>query len=646
MSKIAELVLKLTDAKAAYYAGSPIMDDATFDALEDELRRLDPGNTFLKKVGAPVPVGGAWPKVKHNIPMTSLNKAQNATDMDGWFKSCALGRNDEFFATDKMDGMSIELTYENLVLVRAATRGDGKEGEDITRNVKIMKGAVKRLPAKVQGVPVPAKVFIRGEIVCFLSDFKANFPGESNPRNTATGTSKRQSDASKCAHLTVVGYQYLPEGRAPASKAIEFAALKEIGFVTPRFKVCKTLDEVEALYEDYKNTIRASLDYLIDGLVVDINDTVRRESQGYLGDNPKGAVAYKFPHEKKLTTLKDIRWQVGNSGRITPVAEFDSVNLAGANVKQASLHNISNIEEIVGAMRKGDTLLRMGDQIMVSRRNDVIPYVEAVVASGSKQDAIPVPGLCPSCKGPLVRDGEYLVCKSDDCEAQATGAIKRWITKIGVLHFGESLIEALIEAKMVEDPADLYTLDPVAVSELEMGGRKVGGTGEKAIRNLQAKKTLPLHVLVGSLGIPMIGRSMAKTIVDAGYNSLQKMFRASVKDIASIPGVGPSKAEFFVHGFEAKMGLISKLLGNGIQVQIASGPLVSKSFCMTGFRDAALADALEKAGGSMKSGVSRDLTFLIAADPTSNSGKAQKARSYGTEVIGADEAWKMAGGKP
>ena len=275
------------------------------------------------------------------------------------------------------------------------------------------------------------------------------------------------------------------------------------------------------------------------------------------------------------------------------------------------------------------------------------------------------PGLCPSCSAPLIRDGEYLVCKNEECEAQATGAVKRWITKIGVLHFGETLIEALAEAfpycltdaalaelsddekqnaKM--DIADLYMLDPVKVADLEMGGRKVGGTGEKAIKNLQAKKTIPLHVLVGSLGIPLIGRGITKMIVDAGFDNQSKMLKASVKDIAAIPGVGQTRAESFVRGYFNRVGLISKLLGNGIQVQVSSGPLKGQSFCQTGFRDAAMVDAIEKAGGTMKSGVSKDLTVLIALDPSSNSGKAQKARSYGVRVVGVDDAWKLVGGKP
>lgn len=254
------------------------------------------------------------------------------------------------------------------------------------------------------------------------------------------------------------------------------------------------------------------------------------------------------------------------------------------------------------------------------------------------------PTVCPECGAPVVRDGEYLLCRNEDCPAQAAGAIKRWVKKIGVLHVGDTLIEALCEAGFVADPADLYVLDPDKVADLEIGGRRVGSTADKAITNLKAKTALPLHVFVGSLGLsPLIGRSMSKTIMDAGYNTLSAMMKARIADIAAIPGVGQTKAEAFCFGFAAKAGLMAKLLGNGITIATATGPLVGKSFCLTGFRDANLSAALEAQGATEKTSVSKGLTFLIAMDPNGNSGKLAAARKNGTTVIGVDEAKKLAG---
>lgn len=646
------LATRIEAARVAYYNSAPIMTDAAYDLLEDELRRLDPGHALFTKVGAAVPVNGAWPEVRHQVPMGSLEKAQTLPDLSTWFTGCGLGAATVLTISDKLDGASLSLRYENRRLVQAVTRGDGSKGQDITRNALLFKGAVKMLPATLSnGMATPNLVFIRGEIVCLKSDFAAYFKGESNPRNTASGTSKRQTGHEKCAHLTFMAYNLMPDGMPMSSRSVEMVALNNMGFTVPRWTTVQGIPMVEDTYQQYIARTRASLDYDIDGLVVEINDTAQREAHGQHNDRPKGARAYKFPHEEKPTTLRNIRWQVGKSGRVTPVAEFDVVNLAGANVTNASLHNVGNIQRIITdsginqTLMSASTCLCVGDQILVSRRNDVIPFVESLISRPlvPAVQALPAPTQCPECHTALVMDGEYLVCKGDECPAQVTGAISRWVEKIGVLHVGDALIEALVESSMVEDMADLYTLDPVAVADLEIGGRRVGGTADKAINNLNAKKTMPLHVLVGSLGIPLIGRTMAKTIVDAGYNTLSKMLKARITEVAGIPGVGQTKAEAFVTGFVARAGLIGKLLANGIQIKDATGAFMGQSFCFTGFRDSGLQDAVEQAGGTMKSGVSRGLTYLVALDKSSNSEKAKKAASYGTQVIGVDDLKSMLG---
>jgi len=258
-----------------------------------------------------------------------------------------------------------------------------------------------------------------------------------------------------------------------------------------------------------------------------------------------------------------------------------------------------------------------------------------------------VPTECPECHTKLERDGEYLVCRGEECPAQIVGAIERWIKKIGVLHFGRALIEALVDADLVEDIADLYTADPDTAAALYMGERRVGGTASKAFKNLHAKRELDLHVFVGALGIPLIGRSMAKMLVDGGLDSLDKMYQTDVAAVANIPGVGQTKATSFCTGYWNRMGLIAKLLGAGVTIKkVVDGPLSGKTFCLTGFRDPALQDALEGAGGVVK-GVSKKLDYLVLQDPSSTSGKAKKARSYNDKgqaniaLIGIDDAWAL-----
>jgi DNA ligase (NAD+) len=633
MSKqVTSLAAKLTQARDAYYNGKPIMSDLEFDVMEDKLRKLDPGHAFFSKVGA-APVSG-WSKVTHKIPMTSLNKAQDADDMRTWGNGrtgyIAAG---EFIWIEKLDGISISLRYDKGILTQAVTRGDGSVGEDITRNVKLMKG----LPSQL-AVDPSWSGYVRGEIVCLRSDFDAHFPGESNPRNTASGTAKRQSDPRPCAHLTVMPFQCLPDTGMYATKKGELTALQSLGFThTPQWWTRDSLTAIFDTYNEYVATRRDNLDYEIDGLVVSLNDNQKWEDAGEKNHRPAGSIAFKFPHESATTRLQDIIWQVGNSGRVTPVAEFDSVPLAGANVRRASLHNISNIGRI--ASEAGHTALRKGDLIMVSRRNDVIPYVEALVTPKTSGALLSVPPTdCPCCGTALQMDGEYLVCNGTMCSAQVSGSIKRWVKKVGILDWGTSVIDVLVDSELIKDPADLYKLDETTLSAVQLSGRRVGSGAKTMLANLHAKTDLPVNVVVGSLGIDLMGRSMVKKLVDAGYDTLDALATATVQEFASVPGMGQTKAEAFHSGFHFRSGLISKLVMNGITIKAPStGFLKGMTVCMTGFRDAAMHDAIEAAGGTIKSSVVRDLDYLVAKDPSSTSGKAKKARDQLTHIVSIED---------
>ena len=264
----------------------------------------------------------------------------------------------------------MSLKYLNGKMIQALTRGDGDIGEDITRNVLLMQGVVRQLP--LQGT-----VYVRGEIIIRKSDFTQHFKGESNPRNSAVGTAKRQSDFDKCKHLTVVAYQFLQDGVAAGHKDVEIDLLENYGFVTPPKYLCQTLTSIQAVYADYVAGKRDALDWEIDGLVLDVNDRDTREALGDHNQRPKGSMAFKFPHEEKLTRMIRIDWQVGKSGRITPVAIFEEVVLGGRKINRASLAGVSQVNALK---------LSQNCQIMVSLRNDVIPRVEANVTEGIQND--------------------------------------------------------------------------------------------------------------------------------------------------------------------------------------------------------------------------------------------------------------------
>jgi len=358
--RIKTLADRIQAAKDAYYGpGQPIMSDAEYDALEDELRRLDPNHPVLAKVGA-APSSG-WVKVKHEIPMGSLNKVQAEPDMLKWAQGTS---SKGFVVMDKLDGASLSLHYSHGSLTRAVTRGDGITGEEVTPNAALIRGVVKRLPPSLASVEVD----IRGEVMAFKHDFAQFFPGESNPRNTASGTLRRQTGNHFCRHLSFVAYDLYVGNRQSPSKTQELQSLRDAGFLLPRWAKASSSTEMEAIYQAYLGGVRDSLDYEIDGLVLAVDDLAEREVLGVTNLRPKGAAAYKFPHPEKPTVLRDIEWQVGASGRLTPVAIFDEVALAGVQVKRASLAGVRQLKHL---------RLFRGCRILVSRRNEVIPRVEA-----------------------------------------------------------------------------------------------------------------------------------------------------------------------------------------------------------------------------------------------------------------------------
>lgn len=368
--EVQELVEQLQQAREAYYNDDPIMSDAEYDALEDELRELDPKNAFFKQVGAKAEKKTKWKKVKHGAPMGSLMKVQTQEEFDKWAadardkiaKAERAGDledpTQEVVVSEKLDGISISLKYDKGKLVQAVTRGDGETGEDITRNVLLMKGVVKDA-RDLTG-------YVRGEIVLKRSDHKKHVPEYKNPRNAASGIAKRESDADPCKHLTILCYQVLSHQHPITTKSIEFKLLKALGFSTPNWKRM-AFSAVADHYQEYVQTKRDQLDYEIDGLVVEHDDLNVMEHLGEHDGRPKGARAYKFPHQERPTRLRDVQWEVGPSGRITPVAYFDAVEIDGAMLSRASLHNVKNFRRL---------RLWLGCRILVSRRNQVIPYVE------------------------------------------------------------------------------------------------------------------------------------------------------------------------------------------------------------------------------------------------------------------------------
>jgi DNA ligase (NAD+) len=629
-ARIAELAGLLQKYKDAYYNGHPLVSDAAFDQLEDELRGLDPGHALLASVGAPVPAkarprAGApvteWEKAQHKIPMGSLNKATDEAEFQAWVARCeehaardrlpkVLG---DLFVTEKLDGISLEVIYEDGVLTEAITRGDGQIGERITANVARMKGVPPRLKEKLS-------ISVRGEIILKLSDMKRSFPNASNARNMASGTAKR-FDGNGCEHLTVLFYDL--EGEDAVNEVEKFTRLKQLGFETPNLYPTDAAGVLQ-LYAQYAASKRAALDYEIDGLVIRCNPVRTQALLGELAGRPRAAIALKFASQTKVTKLNRIVWDTGDSGRVTPIAEFDMVWIGGAHLERASLHNISNVKALG---------ISEGDEILVSRRNDVIPQVEEVVVKHGPPVVIPT--TCGVCDSKLVTEGEFISCRNTTCRAVVEGRLKNWVEAQDVHDFGSHIIGELVRAKLATEPSDLYKLKVEDVARLEHMGTI---SARKILANLQAKLPLSLPLFLTALGIEHFGLLTAKLIVSNGFDTLDKLRQATEAQLSKIPGLGPSKARVVVEGLKARSAEIDRLLAVGV-VPVApshGGPLLGQSFCFTGALSRPrkeYEDIVEKHGGTLLSGVTKDLKYLVMADPNSGSSKAEKAKKYGTKCI-------------
>jgi DNA ligase (NAD+) len=619
--RIKELAAELLRAKYTYYniklpdGMQPIiLTDKVYDAREAELRSLDANHWVLKIVGAPQ-TQSEWKKAKHQIPMGSLNKVNVPAELSDWAKDkdCK-----SWFVTQKLDGLSIELVYEGGKLIQGITRGDGETGEDITINVARMVGVNTDLKEDFNGS-------LRGEIMMLNSVWKTDFSDKANPRNAASGVSKRL-DGVGVDKLNIIFYQVL--GDVDFQTEVEqFKWLKDRKIGIPEYWVFKSADEVNKHWRNYQDNERSKLDYEIDGLVIRINDLAKQMSLGDKDLRPLGAIAFKFDNETRESTIRDIIWQVGNSGRITPVAVVDPVQLVGATVTRASIYNIGYIEELG---------LDIGAKVLVARANDVIPRIEELVKGTGK--IAKHPDFCPECGGLTKLDGENLMCSNTKhCRAQIIGRIKNWIKELNLLEWGDTLVEKLVDSKKVNTIVDLYTLEPKDIASLDRLGDK---TAQKCYDILWADTELPLEVFLGALSIPMIGQSTIKAIMNAGCDDLEKFGQLGANEFAQVPGVGPTKAKFLADGLNQNQKLILDLLDKGVSIKDKIfGSLTGCRIAITGSTKNKRAD-LEKFiadnGGENKSSVGKSCTHLVIADVNSASSKAVAARKLGIKLIDED----------
>ena len=658
-----------------YYAlDAPTISDASFDSLMRELREIEAAHPELVTASSPTQrvggyVGEQFAPVVHERRMYSLDNAMDLDELDEWMERTAEacgGALPPLCCELKIDGSSIALTYEDGVLVRAATRGDGTTGEDVTVNMRTVRDVPLRLRDEARGAIAPGveTLELRGEVYMPKKSFEAlNAAAEeegrapfANPRNAAAGSLRQKDPAvTKMRDLSTFMYAIADDAALEVEGQWELLQwLRKAGFhVNPDVRLCTTAEEVRGFCRECLDR-RESLPYEIDGVVVKVNDFARQRAMGFTARAPRWAIAFKFPPEEKTTLLRDITVQVGRTGALTPVAELVPVVVAGSTVARATLHNLDEVH------RKD---VRVGDTVIVRKAGDVIPEVLGPVLSLRSPEARiwEMPSVCPSCGSPVVRDpGEVAFrCISIDCPAQALERLLHWASRgaLDIDGMGEEIVSRLVESGRVADVADYYSLSEEELASLDMGRVKADGepvrlghtVAKKLVAAIEASKGRSFARVLFGLGIRHVGKTTAEAIA-AAYPSMDALASAGEDELAGIYGVGPKVAHGMWLFFRTpdNTSVIERLRAAGVTMAdeaVAVGEevpqvLAGLTFVLTGTlahsgmtRDEA-GTRLKAMGAKVSGSVSKKTSFVVAGENAGS--KYDKAVALDVPVL--DEA--------
>ena len=658
-------IKKINNLNIFYYVKSkPLVADAEYDKLKNEILLLEAKYNFLKSKDSPSKIIGHKPsknfvKVTHRAPMLSLSNAFTKDDLLNFekkifnFLSVEKDFNIFYSAEPKIDGISASLIYKNGELKKGLSRGDGKQGEDITENIK----TIKNIPKKINSKDFPTDIDIRGEVFIQNSEFKNLKEKFANPRNAASG-SLRQKDPNdtKKIPLNFIAYTFGFEKGLNVNNQFDFLKkLNEWGFKTNPLN--KLISGVDNLIDNYNKVEkrRVDLDFDIDGIVYKINDFALQKRLGNVANAPRWAIAHKFSSNKATSEILDIDIQIGRTGALTPVAKIKPVNIGGVVVSNATLHNEEEIN------RKD---IRIGDTVTVERAGDVIPHILSVEFKKRSKDSqkFILPDTCPSCGSKTVKDFNSSTkkidavrrCSSEDyfCEKISIEKLKHFVSKeaFNIDGFGKKIVENFYRLKLIKYPQNIFNLNYDKIETLE-------GWGKLSVENLKysinAKKKVSLERFIYSLGIRHIGLENAKLISKyfgsfLNFKNLSK--KNNYKDLLNIDGIGETQVNSIKNFFSNKINLkildeLEKVLNiSNAQIEKKNGLLKNKTFLVTGkLKEISRAEAkllIENNSGTVVSSVSRKLNYLVVGDKPTNK-KVITAKEFNIKIINQEQFLKM-----
>lgn len=642
-----------------YVENNPEISDAEFDILMEELKSLESLYPELITLDSPTHrIGGyvaaGFKSVEHIIPMMSID---NITDDEGAYefnkrvkKILEISSDIEYIVEPKFDGVSVSLKYENGILVQAATRGDGKIGEEVTVNVKTIKSIPLRLKSS-NGIP--ERLEVRGEVVINKESFKKlnkeladeGEPIFANPRNAAAGslrqldssiTAKRPLDFHPWGIGDVVGYDFKTEWEI-------INKIHDWGFRSEqRFKLCKDIGEAIS-YRHEMESMRDDLPYEADGIVIKVNDRRYQRELGTTAKFPRWAIAYKFKPRQATTKIRDIIVQVGRMGLITPLAKVEPVKIGGVTIRNASLHT----EDIV---RQKD--VRIGDTVLIERAGDVIPQIVKAIAEKrtGEEKVFHMPQNCPSCRTRLERDGAYYYCPSLSCPAQLQGRIEHLASRkaFDIRGLGEKIVIQLMKEGLIKDLADVFYLKKEDLIGLERFAEK---SAANLVEEIEKSKKITFNRFILALSIRHVGERMAQILAE-NFNSLDDLMESTEESLMDVPTVGPEVAKSIISFFgeQKKRDTIDKILSAGVKIEYR--PSVKKgdkfsglTFVLTGTLENFTRDEakrlIQQEGGIVTSSVSKRTSYVVVGKNPGS--KLESAESLGIDTIDEDEFKRMIG---